>query len=71
MKKSIYLIIVILAYFQAIAQTKKDIKPTVKKANNKLFTTWRKTNIEAIPLLESFYKTYSDHTNKIQFISIK
>ncbi|MFN3487526.1 MAG: TolC family protein [Emticicia sp.] len=31
MKKSIYLIIVILAYLQANAQTKKDIKPTAKE----------------------------------------
>jgi hypothetical protein len=48
-----------------------DIAPTVKKANNKVYTTWRKTNIKAIPLLESFAMPYADLTNTIQMSSIK
>lgn len=31
MKKYIYFLIIVLAYFQVNAQTKKDIKPTVKE----------------------------------------
>jgi hypothetical protein len=48
-----------------------DIKPVVKKSNNKVYTTWRRTNVEAIPLLESFSKPYNDLTNTIQVSSIK
>jgi len=48
-----------------------EIKPTIKKVNNKVYTTWRKTDIAAIPLLESFSKPYDDLTNMIQVSSIK
>lgn len=48
-----------------------EIKPTIKKANNKVYTTWQKTNVPAIPLLESFSKPYADLTNTIQVSSIK
>ncbi|WP_264521472.1 DUF3857 domain-containing protein [Flavobacterium sp. N1994] len=48
-----------------------DIVPTIKKINNKTCTIWRRTNVPAMPLLESNSKNYNDLTNSVNVSSIK
>jgi hypothetical protein len=47
-----------------------DIKPLKSKVNAKTCTTWRRLDVPAIPLLESYSKDYKDLTNTIKVSSI-
>lgn len=48
-----------------------EVPAVTKKINNTTYTVWKKTNVPALPLNESFSYPYSDLTNTIKVGTIK
>ena len=70
-KESVFMLIAPTNLKYNLALTNGDLAPTTKTVGTKTIKTWKKSNVTALPLLESYAPNYSDLTNKLQIATIK
>lgn len=51
--------------------TNGEVPNTTKKINNKIYKSWRKLNIQSLPLLDSYSPVYDDLRNTVRVGTIK